>query len=324
MGSACGKSTQPVEEPMTASPPKSQGSPDTTPAAAPEAPPPKAEPAKVEPEYELSSENLLPADQAFDTVNMDAPKPRKVSIQKGSSDSPKPTGQRRFRKRSVNITTLPDEQLAVVESIFHGIDSEGTGFISREDVAQILKENYKPTDVDVQEVMSWLDGDGDGTVSFDEYSVAFASVMTKAGLNSVADIETARAALSAEMTKLSSEKKPDGDAQVADMPASEENVNNARKIIGEENLQHMKDRFQGLDTDSKGHLTREEVKELVRLTYVAPPENINTFMKFFHEDAAEKGITLAEFKHGLTLLYGDFTFMLKAQSRMVDGKIVSP
>ena len=34
--------------------------------------------------------------------------------------------------------------------------------------------------------------------------VAFASVMTKAGLNSVADIETARAALSAEMTKLSS------------------------------------------------------------------------------------------------------------------------
>lgn len=317
MGSACGSSAQPKEDAAT------------TTAATTEAPAPaKAEPpARTESEYELSSENLLPIDQAFDTVNMDAPKPRKLSIQTAAPDGAKPKAggqQRRFRKRSVNICTLPDDQLAVVEAIFFNIDTQRTGFISRVDVAQILKENYKPTDVDVQEVMQWLDVNSSGTVDFDEYSVAFASVMTKAGLNSVADIETARAALSAQMTKLSHQKKSEGEGEGVRMKASAENISNATTIIGEGNLKHMKDRFESIDTDSKGHLTRDEVKELVRLTYVAPSENINTFMKFFHENAAEKGISLMEFKHGLTLLYGDFTFMLTAQSRMVDGEIVSP
>merc|ERR1712166_1430369 len=138
-----------------------------------------------------------------------------------------------------------------------------------------------------------------------------ASVMTKANLSDDVHIETARAALSIELGRLA---KLEGTQHTPLSPlvATEENVRNATTLIGETNIQEMQARFKGLDIDAKGFLNQEEVKELVRLTYVAPEENITTFMKFFHEKSNVVGITKDEFKHGLTLLYGDFTFVLTA------------
>jgi Ca2+-binding EF-hand superfamily protein len=276
-------------------------------------------------EGELASENLLPEEAAFDPVtDMDAPKqPRKFSQDPSRSPVASPSeapqlpvgasGKRRFRKRSVNITTLPDDQLKAVEAIFDDIDKEKTGFISRKDVATVLKENYHPSDREVQEVMRWLGDDTKCAVSFNEYSVAMATSMTNANLNDSTDIETARAALSAEMVKLGKDTE-----NVEKILPTDENVKNARTVIGETNIAHMEARFKGLDTDGKGFLNQDEVKELVRLTYVAPEENINTFMKFFHENSTEAGISREEFKHGLTLLYGDFTFVLKAQANITN------
>ena len=40
-----------------------------------------------------------------------------------------------------------------------------------QDVAVVLKENYRPTEKEVKEVMQWMDSSKDGTISFEEYSV---------------------------------------------------------------------------------------------------------------------------------------------------------
>ena len=141
-------------------------------------------------------------------------------------------------------------------------------------------------------------------------SLRLASVLTKTGLAEASpDIEAARAALSGEMQKLVKDKTAEDD-KVTKMESTAENVKNAQTVIGQENLEHMKQRFDSIDTESKGFLTSEEVKTLVKLTYVAPDHAISSFMNFFNADG--KGITKDEFKHGLTLLYGDFSFALKA------------
>ena len=207
----------------------------------------------------------------------------------------------------------------MVEETFRACDKDNKGSISRSDVAQILKESYQPTTAEVDEVLQWMDSAGDGKVTFDEYTVAMASVLTKSGLGEEDSIETARAALSKEMQKLSADKeaqkgKADQDLKrVGSMAATEENVSNARILIGEEKLGHMRVRFDTLDTDSTGSLERAQVEQLVKLTYVASENSINAFMNFFtvSTDGSDE-ITLDSFKHGLTLLYGDFTFVLRA------------
>lgn len=306
----------------------------------------------------MATENLLPDSQAFRrssrdemdmgagadlgyAVDMDAPKhPRKLSMdsqkspeyrvagdQEPLSEAPTmPVGtqnKKRFRKRSVNITTLPDDQLKSVDEIFNELDAEKTGFISREAVARVLKDNYRPSEVEVEEVMLWLNNSGDGRVVFNEYMVAMASVMTKAGLNENNDIETARAELSKVMQDLTREAQ-EGDKEVPKavaMEATESNMNNARVVIGESNLAHMKERFEGLDTEKKGYLGKDEIRELVRLTYVASKENLDAFMRFFDVNNAEK-ISRSEFRHGITLLYGDFSLVIKANNRMLGDGIV--
>lgn len=272
-------------------------------------------------EAELASDGLLPNSEAFDeVVDMDAPKPGHERRTEASVNPVPPgaQGQKRFRKRSVNITTLPDDQLKAVCETFRQCDKENTGSISRADVAQILKENYTPTAAEVDEVMQWMDSAGNGNVSFDEYTVAMASVLTKSGLGEEDSIETARAALSNEMQARAKEKEKAGVEspgsqlkRVGSLTSSEENVKNAVILIGEEKLGHMRTRFDTLDSESKGFLEQEQVQQLVKLTYVAPEHSIESFMRFFtvSTDGADS-ITLDSFTHGLTLLYGDFTFVL--------------
>ena len=66
-------------------------------------------------------------------------------------------------------------------------------------------------------------------------------------------------------------------------------------LLGEDNLGHMFTRFNSIDVESKGFLNELEIKELVRLTYVAPEHSITSFMNFFNAGEG-KGITKDEFK----------------------------
>jgi len=329
MGSACGKSSHPTEEPAPAVQ-AVHSTQDTAVTAKPDTANGSSQPVRERATSvpgEFAQEGLLPVDQAFSQTDMDAPKPRKMSAQTQPSQAPSlpvgTQGKKRFRKRSVNITTLPDDQLAVVDRIFDDLDSDQTGYISRQAVARVLKQHYRPSEMELQEVLKWMDSSGAGSVTFDEYMVAMASVMSTAGLNENNDIDTARAALSKEMQRLSAVDEAEDNGTVrAVMEASPENLKNAETVIGAENLLQMKMRFKSLDTESKGFLNKDEIRELIKLTYVAPEENINTFMKFFDGSCKEQGITRGEFKHGLTLLYGDFTFVLNANQRMVNGEVI--
>lgn len=211
--------------------------------------------------------------------------------------------QRRFRKRSVNMEMLSEEQLKEIRASFDEIDTGGTGFIPQTSLSQILRTNYRPSEVETNQVMEWFDGSGEGHVLFDSYIVVMAEVMTRAGLTTEDGIERAREALSYEFQGLAQR-----DAAGA-IDASPENVDKARSIVGESNLVKMHERWDGLDTSKQGYLEREQVQELIRLSYVPTAHTINAFMRVF--PASEEGIARNDFVQGMTLLNGDFNFAIQ-------------
>jgi len=59
----------------------------------------------------------------------------------------------------------------------------GSGYILPDQLSDILKANYQPSEVETNQVHSWLDRSSDGKVTFEDYVVVMASVMEKAGIN---------------------------------------------------------------------------------------------------------------------------------------------
>jgi len=283
---------------------------------------------------------LLPDDQAFDPapvppsgdlgfavneedefkcIDMDAPRSAKAFVSQPQSpfsttltaESKLPVGaqsKRRFRKRSVNLHPLPDNQLATVRQSFDQIDSAGTGFIAPQQLKDLLKANYKPSEVETSQVLEWLDTKGTGHVEFNEYLIGMASVMSNAGIAKEAGIEQAREALSMEMQRMTqmkaSHKEGDGEVPTFNL----ENVAAAHDIVGEANIEKMKERWNSLDTENKGYLDREQIKELIRLTYVPSVATMEAFMRVF--TLSEKGIARDDFVQGMTLLHGDFSYVM--------------
>lgn len=213
--------------------------------------------------------------------------------------------QRRFRKRSVNMEMLSPEQLTTIRDSFDSVDVQGTGYISTPNLAEILKANYRPSEVETRQVHSWLDRSGDGKVCFDDYVVVMASVMEKSGVRQEQGIEAAREALSFEMQRRSA-----AGAQ-CDTPApTSASVKAAEEVVGADNQRKMQERWAVLDTSQQGYLEKEQVRELIRLTYVPSEATISAFMRIF--TFSEEGLSRDNFVQGMTLLNGDFSFAIQA------------
>jgi len=255
----------------------------------------------------------------YQCVDMDSPGAMKKSGRHTGPASMGHTGnsmkvgtqsQRRFRKRSVNMEMLDDEALGRIRASFDAIDEKGTGYILPDQLSDILKANYQPSEVETNQVHSWLDRSSDGKVTFEDYVVVMASVMEKAGINQEQGIEAAREALSFEMQRRS-------EAECATPAPTNASVNAAQEIVGEENLRKMKERWTILDTAEQGYLEKEQVKELIRLTYVPQQAVIEAFMRVFQFN--ENGIARNDFVQGMTLLNGDFSFAIQAAKSMSRG-----
>lgn len=247
----------------------------------------------------------------FQCIDMDSPGGQKKSQAGAASLKRTPSqmnmkvgsqSQRRFRKRSVNMEMLTEEQLKTIRDSFDAIDTQQTGYISTSSLSGILKANYRPSKIETSQVHSWLDRSGDGKVYFDDYVVVMASVMERAGIQPEQGIEAARQALSFEMQRRTSE--------LCDTPApTTASVNAAQEIVGETNLKKMQERWAILDTAKQGFLEKEQVRELIRLTYVPSEATIGAFMRVF--EVKENGIARADFVQGMTLLNGDFSFAIQ-------------
>ena len=86
----------------------------------------------------------------------------------------------------------------------------GSGYILPDQLSDILKANYRPSEVETNQVTqrtgreqqlryvqvhSWLDRSSDGKVYFEDYVVVMASVMEKAGINQEQGASRAAAAV---------------------------------------------------------------------------------------------------------------------------------
>ncbi|KAM3144417.1 hypothetical protein pb186bvf_003581 [Paramecium bursaria] len=75
------------------------------------------------------------------------------------------------------LSRIAQERLEVARRIFKMVDSDGSGFLTKEEVPQLLKEtyktmgmdNYEPTEEDVTIWIEMTDSDGDGKVTLEDY-----------------------------------------------------------------------------------------------------------------------------------------------------------
>jgi len=331
----CGASSQPIEESSQPIEGKAAPIPVPTPAIPLAAAPPLDETNR----RDSTDPPFLPDDKAFDMmpgmsineeedfqcIDMDAPGSRKAFVSQPTSPlfplSPtaaklgvKGQSKRRFRKRSVNLHPLPDEQLKLVRESFDLADPASTGFITRDALKTMLKQNYQPSEAETLRVLRWFDLTGTGKVEFSEYAIAMASVMTQAGIGKEAGIEEAREALSFEMQRMnvSITKSRAGGAE--ELPSFNlDNTEHAFEIVGEANLDKMKTRWESLDIEKRGYLELDQIRELIRLTYVPPAATVESFCRVF-TTTADHGISRHDFEQGMTLLYGDFSYAFSQSS----------
>lgn len=253
----------------------------------------------------------------FQCIDMDQPRSGRAIVSPHSPVLLSPTStklpvgaqsKKRFRKRSVALHPLPDEQRELVRASFDAADTEGTGYITREALASMLKANYQPSEVETTQVMQWIDVSGNGLVDFPEYIICMASVMVQNDVDKSEGIDRAREALSFEMQRMNSSMKraQEGAEEVPKLDLDK--VEHAKEIVGEKNLEAMEARWKSLDTENRGYLDRDQVKELIRLTYVPSEGTIDGFMRVFTQ--TERGISREDFLQGMTLLYGDFSYMM--------------
>jgi len=230
---------------------------------------------------------------------------------------------RRFRRRSTApiekdgfVSPERQQQLTLIIDAWNMLCTDQSvpaeeATLHIDQVAQIVKSNYTPSAVEIDRVMMWLDTSKDGLVSFDEYCVGMAGVMTAAGLSS-ADVKEAKEALSADIAQVIF---PEGvvaeAAEVAHSPLAIEAV---RGILGPELLEWMRTNFDSADTNGSGELDSEQLTELIKQTYVPRGNHLDKFMKWFQFDFETKLIKKPDYIDGMFKLQADLSFELSTQA----------
>merc|ERR1711865_832429 len=110
---------------------------------------------------------------------------------------------RRFRRRSTEtgyVSPGQQKQLNLLLGVWDTL-AKGEKTLHIEQVGQVVKANYVPSAAETALVMKWLDSSQDGMVTFDEYCVAMAGVMTSAGLTAV-DVTAAKESMSSDLASV--------------------------------------------------------------------------------------------------------------------------
>jgi len=220
------------------------------------------------------------------------------------------------RKRSVNVSTLPQEVSDALTAEFHTYDKEGKGFISRDDVVPLIMSNsssiYAPTEDEISNTIGYLSR-GD-TISQSDFVMGYHRVATAMGgvVGGVCEFRDLTKTFNMELQCIAKAGKghnllPEGEYVGAE-------VDSAEAELGHDCLSEVKNRFAELAKENGEVLTRADVSDMLKTCYFPGKEKIDLVMNFFDANGTGE-VLLMNFINGMTLLYGDLSLLADAARR---------
>lgn len=273
-------------------------------------------------------------------VDMDAPAQTKSKRKYGGLRSG------RFRRRSMQDYVTGDggnadmEQLTLMNEWWDEV-SQGAQEINREQLEQILKANYTPSQAEVNAVLEWLDVSEDGLVSFDEYCVGMAKVCERANITAEDGVAAATSAMADGLAALLSAESNVAVANVGNfqetpvefmrMPSKvqycdEKTTEASKERLGPELLEWLKEHFDAVDTETTGQLKTAQVELLVMATYAPRGQHLQRFMKWFaHAINLETNmITKEDYLDSMVKLQSDLNYKLSPSPSPKALELMSP
>merc|ERR1712100_390762 len=220
------------------------------------------------------------------------------------------------RKRSVNVSTLPEEMSAALTAEFNKYDKEGKGFVTRDDVVPLIMSNsssiYAPSEDEITNTMKYL-SQGE-TISRDDFVMGYHRVAQAMGgvVGGVTEFKDLTKTFNLELQCIGKAGKghnllPEGDY-------AEAAVETAGAELGHDILEQVHQRFAELAKENGASLTRSDVSDMHKSCYFPGKEKIDLVMNFF--DPSNSGeVLLMNFINGMTLLYGDLSLLADAARR---------
>lgn len=219
------------------------------------------------------------------------------------------------RKRSVNVSTLPQELADELSAEFAKYDKDGKGFISRDDVIPLIMSNsssiYAPSEAEVTDTMVYLTR-GE-TISKDDFIMGYHRVAQAMGgvVGGVTEFKDLTKTFNMELQCIAKAGRGHNllpEKEYLDQSARAEN---AAQELGADCMEQINQRFMELAKESGECLTRSDVSEMLKCCYFPGKEKIDLVMNFF--DAEQTGqVLLMNFMNGMTLLYGDLSLLADA------------
>jgi len=221
------------------------------------------------------------------------------------------------RKRSVNVSTLPQEVSDRLTAEFMSYDKDGTGSISRDDVMPLIMSNsssiYAPTGDEISNTMAYLTR-GEA-ITLEDFTMGYHRVAVAMGgvIGGVTEFRDLTKTFHMELQCISKAGRghhllPEGEYMNA---AALETATNE---IGADCMKEVQERFTELSRENGATMTRSDVGFLLKSCYFPGKEKIDLVMNFF--DANETGLVqLVNFINGMTLLYGDLSLLADAARR---------
>jgi len=220
------------------------------------------------------------------------------------------------RKRSVNVSTLPQEVSDKLTEEFLKFDKNGTNCISRDDVMPLIMSNsssiYAPTEDEITNTMRYLTRSE--TISRDDFVMGYHRVSQAMGgvVGGVTEFKELTKTFNMELQCIAKAGRghnllPEGEYMNAA-------IESAAEDLGATCMAEIEVRFSELATENGDSLGRSDVANMLKTCYFPGKDRVDLVMNFF--DANEKGeVQLMNFINGMTLLYGDLSLLADAARR---------
>jgi len=217
------------------------------------------------------------------------------------------------RKRSVNVTTLPDETSSDLTAQFQKYDEGNTGFISRDDIMPLIFSNsiYNASEDEVSNTMLYLTRAE--AISRDEFLLGYHRVSVAMGgvVGGLTEFKELSKTFNMELQCIS--KSGRGHNLLPEAEYQGTLIKSAEEDLGADCVAQIDGRFASLAEENGTVLTRHDIGQMLRACYFPGKEKIDLVMNFF--EGTEDKIPLINFLHGMTLLYGDLTLLADASRR---------
>jgi len=233
-------------------------------------------------------------------------------------DLPSQIIARRRKTRRRAVTTLPDHARQQLSEAFGNVDIQGEGRVNRFKLLEIVKEVYRPTATEVTNVLRYFDGvegcselkDG-GTVSFEGFVAMFKCVVLpvltglELGWKGLTGLDLGwNAARDLFHTNITQTAR-----HGASTPPSTSLTCTGEDVTSEIFREELWRYYEGVEAKRRSTHGTSFITEMVRQAFIISPNKLSQLAGFFNTSKDDK-VTLGQFIHGMTLLYGDMKLLL--------------